>query len=209
MTTPTDDPWLAIPADDYEAHMRAVGQSALLRAMFLRVYSEHRPKRVAILGCTTGSDLLLLDPDTTEQAIGVDLNPAYLAVARERTAALGSKLQLVEGDVLRVELPHGGLDLVHAALLLEYVDPLSLFGRIRAWLAPGGICSVVTQEPATEQPAVSETAYPSLRALAPRMRVRDARQVVTLARHCGFILVGQHAATASGGKSLVSSTFQR
>jgi SAM-dependent methyltransferase len=209
MIHPADDPWLAIPADDYEAHMSAVGQSAIVRAMFLRVYSQRRPKRLAVLGCTTGSDLKLIDPESTEVAIGVDLNPAYLAIARERAGALGPRLRLVEGDVLRVELPAGGLDLVHAALLLEYVDPLSLFRRIHGWLRPGGACSVVTQEPAGGQPVVSERAYVSLRALAPRMRLRDSRQVATLARHCGFALVGEQAATTIGGKSLVSSTFQR
>jgi SAM-dependent methyltransferase len=203
------NPWLEIPADDYEAHMGAVGQSAVLRASFFRVYSQRRPRRVAVLGCTTGSDLRLIDPAVTELAIGVDLNTRYLAIARERTAALGGALQLIEGDVLRVELPAGGLDLVHAALLLEYVDPLSLFRRIHDWLAPGGLCSVVTQEPAAAQPAVSETPYASLRALAPHMRLRDARQIATLARQCGLHPAGEAVATPVGGKSLVSSTFQR
>jgi hypothetical protein len=35
-----DDPWLRIPAADYEAHMEAVGQSAALRDLFGRVYAE-------------------------------------------------------------------------------------------------------------------------------------------------------------------------
>ncbi|HVU50305.1 MAG TPA: class I SAM-dependent methyltransferase [Polyangia bacterium] len=204
-----NDPWLEIPADEYEAHMSAVGQSAILRAMFFRVYSERRPKRLAVLGCTTGSDLRLVDPEATELAFGVDLNPAYLAIARERTAALGEKVRLVEGDVLRVALPAGGLDLVHAALLLEYVDPLSLFRRVLAWLAPRGVCSIVTQQPAAEQPAVSETPYRSLRALAPRMRLRDAQQIATLARQCGLRPVGEPLRSPAGGKTLVSSLFQR
>jgi SAM-dependent methyltransferase len=203
------DPWLAIPVDDYEAHMRAVGQSAILRAMFLRVYSERRPKRLAVLGCTTGSDLRLIDPAATELAIGVDINPAYLETARERLAPLGAKLKLVEGDVLRVELPAGELELVHAALLLEYVDPLSLFRRVHEWLAVGGVCSIVTQEPSSEQPAVSETPYQSLRALSAHMRLRSANQIATLARQCGLRLAGEPVATRVGGKSLVSSTFQR
>ena len=168
-----ENPWLAIPADEYEAHMSAVGQSAALRAMFFRVYSERKPRRLAVLGCTTGSDL-----------------------------------QLVTGDVLRVDLPRAGFDLVHAALVLEYVDPLLLFRRIHRWLAPGGACSVVTQNPASDVPAVGETAFSSLRVLASRMRLREAKQVTTLAGQCGLRLVGEEAAQV-GAKTLVSSVFAR
>jgi SAM-dependent methyltransferase len=207
MTSVDENPWLAIPADEYEAHMSAVGQTAALRAMFFRVYSERKPRRLAVLGCTTGGDLQLVDPSATEVAVGVDINPAYLEIARGRLTALGERLQLVEGDVLRVDLPRAGFDLVHAALVLEYVDPLLLFKRIAGWLAPGGVCSVVTQSPTPDAPAVGETAFLSLRTLASRMRLRDARQVQTLAGQCGLRLVREHA-TEVAGKSLVSSTFR-
>ena len=206
--SPEEDPWLSIPAEAYEAHMSAVGQSAVLRAMFFRVYTERRPRRLAVLGCTTGADLQRIDVAHTELAIGVDLNPTYLALARARLAALGPRLRLVEGDVMRAELPAHGLDLVHAALLLEYVDPLGLFRRILGWLAPGGACSIVTQDPAPGVPAVSETRHAAaLQPLAARMRVRDARQVTTLAAQCGLRLVRQDA-TPVGSKSLVSSVFE-
>jgi hypothetical protein len=32
-----DDPWLRIPAADYEAYMDAIGQSAALRDLFSRL----------------------------------------------------------------------------------------------------------------------------------------------------------------------------
>jgi SAM-dependent methyltransferase len=209
MTSVEASPWLAIPAQDYEAHMAAVGQSAVLRAIFFRVYSAHKPKRLAVLGCTTGSDLQMIDAGDTELAVGVDLNPEYLRIAKERLAALGARLRLIEGDVLRVELPPETLDLVHAALLLEYVDPLSLFRRIRGWLAPGGICSVVTQQPSPDRAAVTQSPYPSLEVLSGHMRLRDAKQVATLAGQCGLRLVRDQTTTEVGGKSLVSSLFRR
>jgi SAM-dependent methyltransferase len=207
MTQPDDEPWLAIPADEYEAHMSAVGQSAALRAMFFRVYSDRKPRRLAVLGCTTGSDLQLVDASSTDVVVGVDLNPEYLEIARGRLAALGPRLQLVTGDVLRVDLPRAGFDLVHAALVLEYVDPLLLFRRIHRWLAPGGACSVITQNPTTDLPAVSATSFPSLRRLEGRMRLREARQVQTLAGQCGLRLA-QEQVMEVGGKTLVSSVFR-
>jgi hypothetical protein len=99
------DPWLRIPAEDYEAHMGAIGQSATLRELFSRIYAERKPKRLAVLGCTTGSDLERVDPAVTETVVGVDINLAYLEIARRRLRALGRRLDLVHGDVLHVELP--------------------------------------------------------------------------------------------------------
>ena len=76
-----DAPWLRIPADEYEAHMRAVGQDCVLREAFARAVAETRPARVAVLGCTTGEDLAHLDPSRTTLAVGVDINAGDLLMA--------------------------------------------------------------------------------------------------------------------------------
>ena len=204
-----ENPWRRIPAEDYEAHMRAAGQSAALCEFFAHVYSELSPARVAVLGCTTGSDLESIDPTVTETVIGVDINPAYLAVARERLEGrLGSRLRLVEGDVLQVELLPMRFDLIHAALLLEYVEPAPLFARLVRWLADGGPCSVVTQEPSASAPAVSETGYASLQTLTGHMSLRDAVDVAAAARHSGLRLVSTRTRELRGGKRLVHSLFR-
>jgi SAM-dependent methyltransferase len=204
---PMLNPWLAIPAADYEGHMDAVGQSPALRAIFAEVYAARRPRRLAILGCTTGSDLVAIDDAITETAIGVDVNPAYLAIARERLRARAPAPRLIEGDVLEVALPARGLDLVHAALLLEYVDPISLFARVRGWLAPGGVCSVVTQEPSADLPAVSATAYASLRGLEGHMSLRGADEIAALAARAGLRVEARRAVPLASGKILVASRF--
>src|SRR3954466_12262036 len=111
-----DGPWLRIPADEYEAHMRAVGQDRVLREAFARAVAETGPARVAVLGCTTGEDLALLDRSRTTLAVGVDINPEYLRLASTRLQRLGDRLRLIRGDVADLELPPGPYDLVHAAL---------------------------------------------------------------------------------------------
>jgi SAM-dependent methyltransferase len=204
-----ENPWQRIPADDYEAHMRAAGQTAVLRECFSDVYAELSPARVAVLGCTTGSDLELIDPAVTETAVGVDINPAYLAVARARLdGRLGARLRLVEGDVLQVELLPTRFDLIHAALLLEYVEPAPLFARLVRWLADDGTCSVVTQEPSASAPAVSETGYRSLQTLSGHMTLRDAPAVAAAARESGLRLVSTGTRELPGGKRLVHSLFR-
>lgn len=204
-----DDPWLDIPAAEYEAHMRAVGQAEVLREMFARVVAETRPARVAVLGCTTGADLALLDPITTELAVGVDINPSYIEIATMRLRRLGERLRLVTGNVVSAELPVGPYDLVHAALLLEYVDPDVLFARAHSWLAPAGTLSVVTQEPGPAPPPVSGTEFESLRALDGRQTLRAAGEVAEIAESAGFALAARRTVKLPSGKRLVGSLFDK
>jgi SAM-dependent methyltransferase len=204
-----DNPWLDIPAAEYEAHMRAVGQAEVLREMFARVVAETRPTRVAVLGCTTGADLALLDANATELAVGVDINPSYIEIAAHRLRRLGERLRLVTGNVATAELPSGPYDLVHGALLLEYVDPDVLFARARGWLGPAGTLSLVTQEPAPDLRSVSETEYESLRALSGRMTLRAAAEVAALAAGAGFALAARRTVKLPSGKKLVSSLFDK
>jgi hypothetical protein len=202
-------PWLQIPAADYESHMSDVGQSAALRDLFSRVYAATRPARLAILGCTTGSDFAQVDPALTKVAAGLDINPQYIDIARTRWSGSDLTPHLIVGDVLEAELPAGTYDLVHAALLLEYVDPLALLARIHTWLSTDGACSLITQEPSTGLPAVSATRYESLRALAGQLTLRTADEVVSLANRAGFSETSRLALTLPGGKILVSTTFKR
>jgi SAM-dependent methyltransferase len=207
MTTPARHPWQQIPAADYEAHMREVGQSAALRALFRDVYASRRPRRLAVLGCTTGSDLGLVDPAATELAVGVDVNGEYLAIAAARLAPFGSTVRLVHGDVLTVEIAGGPFDLIHAALLLEYVDPRGLFERVRGWLAPAGVCSVICQEPALDLPAVSATPYESLRVLADHMVLRGEGELTAAATAAGLRLIDRSPVRLPSGKVLSTLVF--
>jgi ubiquinone/menaquinone biosynthesis C-methylase UbiE len=204
-----DNPWLRIPADDYEAHMSAVGQSQALDDAFSRVYGERRPARLAVLGCSTGRDFEQVDPTVTEVVVGVDINSGYLELARRRAAALGPRLHLVCADVLEAKLPSAPYDLVHAALLLEYVEPASLLGRIFGWLSPGGACSLITQEPVVGVAAVSRTGYESLQGLSGHMSLRSAHEVAALAADAGLELVSTRVVSVLNGKRLVSALFER
>lgn len=201
------NPWLHIPAPDYEAHMQSAGQSAVLRDFFARTYAEVRPRRLAILGCTTGDDFAHVDPEVTELTVGVDLNTAFLEIARSRFPAGGGRLELVCGDVMEVALPGGPFDLVVAALLLEYVDPACFFRRAAGWLAEGGTCLVVSQEPAPHLPAVTATGYRSLEALKDCMTLRTATEVEALAAGAGLRMVDRAGVTSASGKVLVQSLF--
>ncbi|HET7754867.1 MAG TPA: class I SAM-dependent methyltransferase [Anaeromyxobacteraceae bacterium] len=180
------NPWALVPAADYEAWMGPGGVDQLgpLSAIFGKVYSALRPARVALLGCATGNGLEHVDPAVTRQVIGVDVNIQYLAIARQRFLRLGSTLELYCEDVLRVRLRSGALDLVHAALIFEHVDPLPLAERIASWLAPGGACSVVLQLTRPEPPRGS--APPSMAAIAASLRLVEPAELRASFRRAGL-----------------------
>ena len=203
-----DNPWLRIPVADYESHMEAVGQTAALRQLFTSVYRSTEPRRLLVLGCTTGADFDGIDPAVTDVASGVDINRRYLEVAEARLTAIGRQVHLVCGDVLEVELPDAPFDLIHAALLLEYVDPVALFRRVRGWLAPSGRLSVVIQEPVPGTPAVSTTRYESLRTLSGTMELRSAPEVASLGSREGFVCESRLALELPGGKVLTLMLFR-
>jgi len=138
MTTP--NPWTVVPAADYERHMgpQGVDQRAPLSAIFEEVYAAAQPDRLLVLGCGTGDGLEHVNPAVTKRIVGVDVNLQYLGVARQRFIGLGARLELFCSEAERFRAAPASFDLVHAALLLEYLHPEPLVRRIAEWLAPHG-----------------------------------------------------------------------
>src|SRR5512140_3078201 len=114
-------PWLNIPLDDYEAHMRSAGVQQLdaLSDLFADALTWCRPESVAILGIAGGNGLERIDAEITRRIVGLDVNPTYLeAVCRRFPAARGLELHCVD---LAEETPgQQPVQLVHAALVFEH-----------------------------------------------------------------------------------------
>lgn len=182
-------------------------QLAPLSGVFGQVYRMVRPARVALLGCATGNGLEHVDPGLTFRVVGIDLNIQYVAVARQRFRSLGARLELFCGDVLSAKLEPGGFDLVHAALLFEYVHPLSLAPRIAEWLAPGGVCSTVLQLPGGDGP-VSPSPFPSLRRLEGAMRLVPPPELADAFEGQGLRRAGAWEVPLKGGKRFHVTLFR-
>ena len=184
--------------------MASVGQSEALRAAFARAYAARRPRRLLVLGCSSGEDFAHVDPTVTFHGVGVDLHDEALARARARGFA--DRFTWIRGDVLDVDLPGHAFDLVHAALILEYVDPKALFGRITGWLAPDGTCATVTQDPGPA--AVTATRFTSLRALEGHMTVHDDARVAEWAEAAALVRVERATIPLPHGKSFTFSLWR-
>jgi SAM-dependent methyltransferase len=152
MSTP--NPWTVVPAADYERHMGPEGldQLAPLSAIFQEAYLATQPDRVLLLGCATGNGLEHVNPAVTENVVCVDVNLQYLGIARQRFMHLGPRLELFCAEAEKFKTRPASFDLVHAALVFEYLHPEPLVRRISEWVAPAGTCSVVLQLPAGAGP---------------------------------------------------------
>jgi SAM-dependent methyltransferase len=199
-----------VTAAEYEALMGPEGLDLLapLSRAFAQVYRAARPARLLVLGCGTGAGLEHVDPAVTARVVGVDLNLQYLAVARQRHQRLGARLELYCADARTADLAEGGFDLVHAALLAEYLDPEALVAAMARAAAPGATCAVVQRLPGGEP---AEEAWPaeSVRALAEATRLVEPADLSALLARRGLRRAGAWEVAARGGRRLRASIFRR
>lgn len=206
MSTP--NPWSVVPAADYERHMgpHGVDQLAPLSSIFQETYLAAQPDRLLLLGCTTGNGLEHVDPAVTQRIVGVDVNLQYLGIARQRYFHLGPRLELYCQDVERFRAAPGSFDLVHAALLFEYLHPEVLVRRITEWLAPDGTCSVVLQLPGGEgPPAPTKT----MQLIQKAMRLVPPDELTRLFEHYGLPRRRARTVPLAHGKSFWAGAFGR
>lgn len=211
MTTAHENPWLTIPAADYDGHMGPdhADQLGPLSEVFAEVYRETRPARLAFLGCATGNGLEHVDPAITERAIAIDLNPEYVAVTRARHAALGAALEVRCADVCSCDLPAEAFDLIHAALLFEYVEVPLFAARIAGWLAPGGTCAAVLQVHPPTTAALTPSPYHSFAPLRSFVRLVAPEQLAASFAQHGLHQVRGWSVPLKGDKQLAVGLFRR
>jgi SAM-dependent methyltransferase len=206
MTTP--NPWTVVPAADYERHMgpEGVDQLAPLSAIFQESYLAAQPDRLLLLGCTTGNGLEHVNPAVTKRIVGVDVNLQYLGIARQRYFHLGPRLELYCQEAEKFRSPPGSFDLVHAALLFEYLHPEVLVRKIAEWLGDQGTCSVVLQLPGgAGPPAPTKT----LLIIEKAMKLVPPDELTRLFEHYGLHHKRARTVPLAHGRSFWVGAFGR
>lgn len=148
-----------------------VAQASALSEVFRATLAAVRPASVALIGCAGGNGLEHIDRTITKRVVAVDLNPDYLAVCVRRFTFATP----VAADIAR-PLEFAPVDLVHAALVLEFVaEPARALAHLRA---VGAAVSLVLQVPSSKTAAVTPSPYSeTLAGLAPIHRLVDPSQL--------------------------------
>jgi hypothetical protein len=202
------NPWLQVPLADYEGHMEYVGQARMLDRIFGEALRTLQPRSVAVLGAAGGSGFSHLATSSIVRAVAVDLNRDYLLELERRFGDRIQGLEIVCGDLGDPAIDFAPVALVHAALIFEYVDMARALHRIRAWLLPDGVLTVVLQLPDQSVARVSPSPFGSVAALGSVMNLQGTEEFRAAAAATGFIEIANDAVTLPTGKRFFSARYQ-
>ena len=154
-----------------------------------------------VLGGSTGNGLEHIDSAVTADVTVIDINPEYLRRLGEQFPNPDFALHLRCVDLADAALEPEAFDLVHAALVLEYLDWSSLLPRVVSTLKPGGVLSVVLQLPSATSPAVTPSPYGSLQALESLFQFVEPDALIEAARKAGLTLTTRLTEPLPSGKA--------
>jgi len=185
----------------------AVGQLQFLSSVFKSVMSEYHPTRVLIVGCTTGNGFEHIDFDAVEHVAAVDINPEYLSVLRERYNGYMQKIELVCSDINACAFQPKAFDLIHCALLFEYVDPAETVRNIARWLSCTGVLTVVLQLRDDVLKKVSDSPFSSLKRLDAIMHLLEPEEFNEIALSNGLEQVRNEVTQLQSGKKFSTAVY--
>lgn len=204
-----NNPWLNIPASDYEGHMGLpdVGQLSFLGNVFKESIAKYDNRSLAYLGCATGNGLDYVDIQKTKQITVIDINHEYLEILRSRYQSKISNLEIIEADLNNYAGNNKKYSLIFAGLLFEYVSPKPLLIKIANWLEKTGVMVVVLQLHEQNTKKVSDTPYSSLKQLDSIMNLVSDQDFKLMARESGMSEIEGKRVTLESGKSFYIGTY--
>ena len=203
------NPWLTIPLEDYEGHMAmpAIGQAQMLSDEFDKLLRRYAPKSVAVIGCAGGNGFEKAVEAPVNRVVGIDINPQYIAEAKERYALqiLGLELYCasIEGTLPEID----PVELVYVALVLEYVHVPHAVENLRRLCLPDGILAVLLQLPKEGAEAVSPSPFESLKALNLVMQLVPPEWLRAAAEEHGFRLLSRDLIVVESAKQFCLLIF--
>jgi hypothetical protein len=206
-----NNPWLEIPADDYVGHMSSpeVGQYQLLNLLMRDILDSTRPRTLLVLGCSMGNGFEHIDPHVTSRVVGVDINPLYLERLVEKFPHPDFLIDVRCADLTVYPFEPDAFDLVHAALVFEYVEWSLLLPHVVGTLKTGGVLSTVLQLPSPANSAVTPTRFTSLCSLESVFQFVEPDVLVARAAALGLPLESRWMEPLESGKAFEVLRFRK
>jgi len=145
--------YFAAQAGEWDRIRAMHAPDAQVEAAILDMLGDHPVQALLDLGAGTGRTLELLAP-LARRAVGVDLSPAMLNLARARIEQRGLRnVQLRQGDIYAPPAERGAYDLVVIHQVLHFLDdPGRALAEAAHMLRPGGRLVVVDFAAHSEEP---------------------------------------------------------
>ena len=205
------NPWLDIDVADYLGHMHspAVNQGPILNELLREALQDLHPRTVLVVGCSDGNGLEHVDPAITRSVTALDINPVFLSRLADRFSDHGFQLDVRCADLAGATFEPAAFDLIHAALIFEYVEWTGVLPRLVTSLSTQGSLSVVLQQPSPTTPAVTPSPYTRLQTLESVFRYVDPDTLITHATQLGLTLAARRNVPLPGAKAFDVLRFRR
>jgi SAM-dependent methyltransferase len=209
--TEKQNPWIRIPAGDYEGHMNlpGVAQTDFLNGIFNSALCKHDATSVALLGCATGNGLENIQCESTKYLTVIDINPEFIEILKTKYGHLESILEPVCADLKNYKLKEKSFTLIFAGLIFEYLEYQSLLESISSALTSKGVLVCVLQLPSENISAISESPFQSLKQLQPIMKLVSPEQFLSAAEKFGLKPFDQKIETLPSGKSFFIASLTK
>jgi len=204
-----NNPWLNIPASDYEGHMSLpeVNQLSFLGNVFKESLAKYDNSSVAYLGCATGNGLEYIRNEKTHRLTAIDINPEYLEILRNRYQSRIPGLETIKANLNKFKGDGQQYSLIFAGLLFEYLAPGPLLRKISNWLQKSGVMVVVLQLQDKHTKKVSDTPYSSLKQLGTIMNLVSDQDFKLMAKESGLKEIEGKRVTLESGKSFYIGAY--
>ncbi len=205
----SENPWLKIPAFEYEGHMSSPGvlQLQMLSELLKETVEKYNPKSICVPGCAGGNGFEHLADKNPDRVVGIDINPEYISLSEKRYKKVLPSLELICSELEGINFASGSFDLIHAALIFEYVDSEVVLKKFYTWLLPGGILSVLLQLPSPSP--VSKTEFESVKILSGFIKLVDPDTFKRRAENLGLELISEKIIEMRNGKKFFSAAFKK
>lgn len=186
-----------------------VAQAQAINKLFASALKEYAPESLAVVGCTTGNGFEHIDTLKTRRVVGIDINPEYLAILKNRFAAKIPGLEVVESDISETSFRIEPVSMVFAALVFEYLNVWHALQNIERCMAAGATLVAILQLPCVESAPVTATQYKSLELLAPIMRLVSPDEFSDITADIGLRVLRKDKVSLKSGKAFFVGYYRK